>query len=126
MNREKMLNDDLSDKVALLFEECMEIPDPGRRAAFLDTACAGCAELRQQVETLLRAHEASGRFLQGVGLRPTVSPSYQPGPQESLLEPSGRVGPYRLMGLIGEGSTSTVFLAEQEEPVRRWVALKIL
>jgi serine/threonine protein kinase len=124
MNKHKMSSDEKADKVALLFQECLEIPDPMKREIFLNSACAGDAKLRVAVEKLLLAHEDSGDFLTG-GSPPMGSardgaddlPGYKPGEF---------IGKYRLMGLIGEGSTSTVFLAEQEEPIRRWVALKIV
>ena len=65
MSNKMSCGDDRSDKVALLFEECVEINDPEGRATFLEAACAGCPGLREEVETLLRANEASGRFLNG-------------------------------------------------------------
>jgi len=127
MNDVKMHNDDeQSEKVALLFEECIDIPDPVKRAAFLDTACSESPEIRLEVQRLLRAHEHSGKFLFGGTFPSPEKWSERSGIDPTDLEPGGRVGPYRLLGLIGEGSTSTVFLAEQEDPVHRWVALKIV
>ena len=124
MNKEKMSCDDPSDKIPLLFEECIEITDPVKREAFLNAACAGCAKVRAEIEKLLRAHEASGSFL--MGGTPPGKGSGAGNIDVPDFKPGECVGKYRLMGLIGEGSTSTVFLAEQEEPVRRWVALKIV
>jgi serine/threonine protein kinase len=121
-----MSSSDQPEKVALIFEECIDIADPMVRAAYLDDACGGCPSLRNEVETLLRAHDRSGGFLLG-GTTPKISELKEKiGLEADDLQPGGCVGPYRLVGLIGEGSTSTVFLAEQEEPVRRWVALKIV
>ncbi|MEX0330781.1 MAG: protein kinase [Puniceicoccaceae bacterium] len=116
--------DDPSDKIPLLFEECIEIKDPEKREEYLNAACAGCAKVRAEIEKLLRAHEASGSFLMG-GTPPGVAMA-EANIDVPDFKPGECVGKYRLMGLIGEGSTSTVFLAEQEEPVRRWVALKIV
>jgi eukaryotic-like serine/threonine-protein kinase len=122
-----MKPDDRAEKVAMLFEEGVEITDPEKRARYLDTVCAGCDDLRKDVEVLLQAHEASGRFLRG-GTPPSGGRSGQAGdvPAIANVKPGDRIGPYRLIGQIGEGATSTVFVAEQEEPVRRWVALKII
>lgn len=113
-----------SEKIALLFEEAVEIATPTERAAFLANACAGDPELYREIATLLRAHESAGSFLGGTSLfehgnRPEHA-------QASGVEPGDRLGPYQLLGRIGEGASSAVYLAEQEQPVRRWVALKVI
>jgi serine/threonine protein kinase len=125
MGIQTMYDDEKVDKVAHLFEECLEFSDPAKRSAFLDSACREL-EIRSEVEKLLQAHEESGRFLMGGA--PSAEMDSVPAFDKSAvgLGPGDRIGSYRLIGLIGEGSTSTVFLAEQEEPVRRWVALKIV
>jgi serine/threonine protein kinase/tetratricopeptide (TPR) repeat protein len=95
---------------------------PERRAAFLDQACGTNAELRQEVEALLRAHDASGSFLREPSARPRATIDDEP-----LAERPGTViGPYKLMEQIGEGGMGLVFVAEQQQPVRRRVALKII
>jgi len=108
------------DPVESLFAAVLDKP-AAERAAFLDRACAGNDELRQRVEALLKAHaEASGEsFLTG---------PYQPAtdnytPAEG---PGTRIGPYKLLQQIGEGGMGVVYMAEQEQPVRRRVALKII
>lgn len=121
-----MSSSDQSEKVALIFEECIDIADPMVRAAYLDDACGGCPSLRKEVEALLRAHKRSGEFLSGGTTEKIDKLREKIGLKADDLKPGGCIGPYRLVGLIGEGSTSTVFLAEQEEPVRRWVALKVV
>ena len=107
-----------------LFAEASEIAGAGERAAFLEAACGGDAELRARVEKLLGAHEQVGEakgFLGG-----------PEGPDGSALtgagaEPaSGEVGRYKLLQKIGEGGWGIVYMAEQTEPVRRRVALKII
>ncbi len=92
------------------------------RAAYLDAACGSDAQLREQAEGLLRAHEAAGDFLESpvVTAEPTLAsalPSEQPGT---------RIGRYKLLQLIGEGGFGAVYMAEQQEPVRRQVAVKII
>ncbi len=112
------------DKIALLFEEAVELPTPEERSAFLARACAGDPVLQQQIEGLLRAHQDAGKFLRSDARLERAG--------ESGLGDLGtfrvgdRLGPYHLLGLIGKGASSTVFVAEQEEPLRRWVALKII
>jgi serine/threonine protein kinase/WD40 repeat protein len=96
--------------------------DPQQRAAYLDQACGANGELRGEVESLLRAHEASGGFLHDPPARPQATENYEP-----ITERPGTViGPYRLMEQIGEGGFGLVFVAEQQQPVRRKVALKII
>jgi serine/threonine protein kinase len=104
------------------FIAALETDDPTDRAAYLDAACAGDAVLRRRVERLLLAHERADSFLVGpvAALGATVDAV---APAEG---PGTRVGPYKLLQRIGEGGMGVVFMAEQEEPVRRKVALKII
>jgi non-specific serine/threonine protein kinase/serine/threonine-protein kinase len=95
---------------------------PDQRAAYLDQACGANPELRREVESLLRAHDASGSFLQDPPARPQATADYEP----ITERPGTVVGPYRLMEEIGEGGFGLVFVAEQQQPVRRKVALKII
>src|SRR5262249_30188077 len=88
--------------------------------AFLDEACGVDAGVRARVEDLLRAHQALGSIhaVRG-GLAATVD--------LGLTERPGTViGPYKLLEQIGEGGFGVVFLAEQTQPVRRKVALKVV
>jgi serine/threonine protein kinase len=99
----------------IIFAAALERSDPAARSAYLDEACAGHPELRRQVEELLRAHDAAGTFLQQPPLRrPTGE------------RPGTRIGPYKLLQQIGEGGMGVVWMAEQEVPVRRRVALKVI
>ncbi len=92
---------------------------PSERPAFLDEACRGDARLRETAEALLRSHEEAGSFLE----RPAVVP---PSPLDERFKAGERIGPYRLIAPIGEGGMGTVWRAEQERPVRREVALKLM
>src|SRR4051812_14645959 len=97
--------------------EAVEHSSPESRAAFLDQACTGDAGRRARVEALLRAYQAAGNFLQG---NPVTL-------DEPVVERPGTVmGRYKLIEQIGEGGFGVVFMAEQREPVRRKVAVKIL
>src|SRR5664280_2866359 len=95
------------------------------RAAYLDKACAGDAVLRQRVEALLRAHEQAENFLDappaGLDFKRTA-----PVNMPRTEKPGDKIGRYKLLQQIGEGGCGVVYMAEQEEPVRRKVALKVI
>src|SRR5208337_3032046 len=93
---------------------------PDQWTAFLNGACGGDEALRSRIRNLLLAHKEAGRFLEpsADGTQTTDSPT---------LDPVGTViGPYKLLQQIGEGGMGVVYMAEQQEPVRRKVALKII
>jgi serine/threonine protein kinase len=110
-----------------IFAEAAAIGDPAARAAYLDRICAGRPELRRQVEELLRAHDTAGGFLENPPQDPYATGAYSGQVPPPLTEgPGTRVGPYKLLQQIGEGGMGAVYMAEQEQPVRRRVALKII
>jgi serine/threonine protein kinase len=95
---------------------------PDQRPAYLDRACGADPDLRHEVESLLKAHDASRGILPDPPTRPATTEDYEP-----IAERPGTViGPYRLMEQIGEGGFGLVFVAEQQHPVRRKVALKVI
>jgi eukaryotic-like serine/threonine-protein kinase len=105
-----------------IFSQALALPAE-ERAAFLDRACAGDAALRRGVEELLQAHVGAGSFL---GTSPAFAPEIEPGrhaPGEAVGE---RIGRYTLIQKLGEGGAGVVYEAEQEEPVQRRVALKLM
>jgi serine/threonine protein kinase/tetratricopeptide (TPR) repeat protein len=110
------------NRIQSVFLAAVERP-ADERAAFLDQECGDDAELRQRVDALLAAHDASGDFLGTPPSGPTQQTADSLGPQGLL---GARVGPYKLLQLLGEGGMGAVYLAEQEQPVRRRVALKII
>jgi eukaryotic-like serine/threonine-protein kinase len=99
-----------------LFTTALALGTPDERARYLDEACQGKPELRQRVEALLRAHDQADGFLEANSPEPDVLPE----------GPGTVIGRYKLLEEIGEGAFGRVFMAEQTEPVRRKVALKII
>jgi serine/threonine protein kinase len=104
----------------------------GERKAYLDQTCAGDAALRQRIEELLRAGEDAEGFLRHPAPG-AQRPEGAPGSSRSTLSSSApgekvcdRIGHYKLLQQIGEGGCGLVYMAEQEEPVRRRVALKVI
>src|SRR5216117_3200153 len=119
-----------------LFFRALEKPAGKERAAFLDVACGDDPDLRRRLEALLQKFESLGTFLE----KPAVSAPdslhrliaggdspTETVPTETLTEKAGdRIDRYKLLLQIGEGGCGVVYMAEQEEPVRRRVALKVI
>jgi serine/threonine protein kinase len=104
-----------------IFIEALEKEDPAERAAFLDQVCAADSALRRRIEKLLQRHEQAGNFLEPAAPSPVATVD------EPLTERPGTViGPYKLLEQIGEGGFGVVFMAQQQHPVRRKVALKVI
>ena len=109
-----------TDREEALFAAVLEKPTRPERAAYLEGACGADHALRERIEALLAAHNAPGGVLDAPPPEPTTAPP-------PLTEKPGTViGPYKLLQQIGEGGMGVVYMAEQQEPVRRKVALKII
>jgi serine/threonine protein kinase len=105
---------------ASIFAAALEKTGAEERAAYLAGACAGNAKLRRRVEVLLRAHAEPDEILDAPEPRACTA-------DEPLTErPGAIIGPYKLLQQIGEGGMGVVYMAEQEQPVRRKIALKIV
>jgi eukaryotic-like serine/threonine-protein kinase len=105
-----------------IFNAATERKDPAERAAYLDSVCGADRQLRAEIEELLKHDEQAGSFL-------NVPPPEPVATVDSCHIAKGagmQVGPYKLLQQIGEGGMGFVYMAEQQEPVRRKVALKII
>ncbi|MFO0891677.1 MAG: serine/threonine-protein kinase [Isosphaeraceae bacterium] len=105
-----------------LFIEALQKGDAGRRREYLLRACGANHALLERVEGLLRVHESADQFLESPPSPPTIMVE----PPKSSEVPCTTIGPYKLLEPIGEGGMGVVYLAEQAEPVRRKVALKVI
>jgi serine/threonine protein kinase/WD40 repeat protein len=104
-----------------LFLKALELRSADQRQKYLEEACTGDEALRAEVESLLEASAQAAGFLESpaAGLAATID--------EPITERPGRaIGHYKLLEQIGEGGFGVVFMAEQQEPIRRKVALKVL
>ena len=105
-----------------IFLSAVEDHAPEQWGAYLDEACQGDAELRRHVEGLLAAHQEKDRLFddpEAVLIGPV-------GIVEPMETPGTVIGRYKLLEKIGEGGMAAVYMAEQEQPIRRKVALKII
>src|SRR5262245_10848498 len=105
-----------------LFIAALQKQDASQRLAYLREACGTNAGLLERVEGLLQEYEGAESFLESPA--PDLIPTVDESP---LSEPPGTViGPYKLMEQIGEGGMGVVYVAEQTQPVKRKVALKLI
>jgi serine/threonine protein kinase/Flp pilus assembly protein TadD len=103
-----------------VFKVAAEFPTAEERVAYLHQVCDGDKALFQRVSALLRAHEESQTFLESPPRMLAAAGDH------SNVEVPSRIGPYKLREKIGEGGMGVVYVAEQTEPVRRKLALKII
>jgi serine/threonine protein kinase len=114
---------ELTAQVKAIFGQALAIEAVEDRVAFLEKSCGNDESLKNEVASLLLAFDRAGNFMK----QPSVSislPTLEPG---RPVEAAGSlIGPYKLLQQIGEGGFGVVYMAEQESPVRRMVALKII
>ncbi len=108
-----------------MFRAAVELPPGTARKAFLDQACAGDAALRQRLDALLAAHDAPDELSPNdkPAAKATMKLEFADAPDEAVGQTLGR---YKLMERLGEGGCGVVYVAEQTQPVRRRVALKVI
>jgi serine/threonine protein kinase/tetratricopeptide (TPR) repeat protein len=129
----------LGQRAETIFARALAKTDPDERAAFLDHACGGDTTLRRRVERLLDAHggpasvtdtpSADSDLTADVHAPPdpgSVAAQSPPGPPPRSEWEGSFIGPYKLLQKLGEGGMGAVYMAEQEKPVRRRVALKLI
>jgi len=102
-----------------IFLEAIERPDGAARAQFVTQACGGDVQLLSRVERLVHSHDQLGSFHE-------QPPTPEATAVLSAERPGTQIGPYKLLQQIGEGGMGVVYMAEQTEPVKRRVALKIV
>ncbi len=116
-------------RVKEVFAAALELTDLAARQAFLERECAGDAELRRRVEVLLRAHDqpqpALDRPLADIGSSPD-EPTPVPAHSAEAQPDTVLAGKYKLLERIGEGGMGSVWMAQQSEPVKRTVAVKLI
>src|SRR5262245_4710737 len=104
-----------------MFDAVLDLP-VDESSAYLDRACAGDAELRQRVQVLLDKSATAGSFLE----QPPFDGANTADGGAGREAAGDRIGPYKLLEEIGQGGMGTVWMAEQTEPIRRGVALKLV
>jgi tetratricopeptide (TPR) repeat protein/serine/threonine protein kinase len=125
-----------------IFIAALQKDTPAQRQAYLDEACQHDAALRGRVQQLLDVYERAGSFLDKPAVAPVPTGIFSPEPagQQAGVSPSAKaaspadggegtgtvIGPYKLVQQIGEGGMGTVFMAQQTEPIKRVVAVKII
>jgi tetratricopeptide (TPR) repeat protein len=115
---------DSPDQTESVFAAAVALADPAERTAYLDQACAGNPALRARIDALLRAHDRAGHLLDQTAAAPAASTI------DNAL-PSGQAGTiiagkYKLLEQIGEGGMGSVWMADQIDPVKRRVAVKLI
>ena len=112
-----------SPREEAIFDGALQLP-PEQWIGYVKAACDGDPGLQERVQALLAAHAKEGGTLQKPAARPlrsTIALSLPP-----IEMPGDKIGPYKILQLIGEGGCGSVYMAEQEAPVRRRVALKVI
>jgi serine/threonine protein kinase len=125
--------DDTLSREEEVFDAARQITDPAERQTYLTQACDGDSELRERVEELLAVHGmAEEMFTQCTSALRTSADESTSSPAGSLArgfeeeQPGACIGNYKILQKLGEGGCGAVYMAEQQRPMRRLVALKII
>src|SRR5262245_59755155 len=106
----------------VIFHAARDIPDPDRRREYVRETCGGTGVRVAHLEALLAAADAPDSLLD----RPAGSDSVATIDHRIAVSAGTVIGPYKLIEQIGEGGMGTVWMAQQTEPVKRLVALKVI
>ncbi|HZU35202.1 MAG TPA: hypothetical protein VFA18_04815, partial [Gemmataceae bacterium] len=112
--------------IETILAQAVEIAEPAQRRAFVEQACNGHGTLQRRVEQLIANHFQAGSFLERPAAAIGVGETAGWERNESTHAPGMMIGPYKLLEQIGEGGMGLVYVAEQEQPFKRRVALKII
>src|SRR5262245_48288218 len=125
------MNADLDRARAIFIEALGQVP-PDEWEGFLAARCGDDVELRRHVHKLLQVHVEAGSFLDRPAVATDGTEEHQPQTDDrathadSRVEPGTVIGPYKLIEQVGEGGMGTVWMAQQQEPVKRLVAVKLI
>ncbi|MBI3834421.1 MAG: serine/threonine protein kinase [Planctomycetes bacterium] len=109
------------DRLAEVFDRALNLIGPERNA-FLDAECGDDASLRAELDSMMCLFSEAANFMESEG----VNPAREKRTEMPLIREGNIIGQYQLLSVIGEGGFGTVFRAQQLQPVRRLVALKII
>jgi tetratricopeptide (TPR) repeat protein len=126
--RDKSLRGTVAMNEREIFIAALQKEDPAERRAYLDDVGGRQPALRAQVEDLLRLHEAAGSFFHGAAAASAATGEFEAAAEQPAAPeaPGAVIGPYKLVQEIGAGGMGEVYLAQQTEPVKRLVALKVI
>ena len=113
---------DQPENIKLAFLEALERETPKERRDYLDRICRVKPDWREELESLLKTHDEAGNFLESPILAPPVNLDNSPISES----PGTMIGRYKLLERIGEGGMAVVYMAVQQEPISRKVALKVI
>jgi serine/threonine protein kinase len=121
----------MSDEIELeieqaIFAATLEFSDPTHREAFLNKVCASDLALKGRIQALLDIDTRAEVFLDSVSPSPLPEPDATVHAEPEVHDDHAHIGPYRIVRRLGEGGCGVVYLAEQDAPVRRSVALKVV